>query len=260
MKILPLLLSLSGLLISSFNLSASEPNETLQARKASDPPIIDGKANDPVWQQAKWHPLNHHILGEMPTPDDFQGRFKISWDNNRLYILAEITDDILFDQHADPLLNYWDDDCLEIFIDEDKSGGNHQFNFNAFAYHIALDQQVVDIGPNLPDGKTQFILLNEHIDSAMARSTEKPYSLLWEVSMAVYADDFKLNYAADEKPSQPVTLTAGKHIGFMMAYCDNDGSPEREHFLGSKKITPVNGDKNLGYINADVFGDLLLVE
>ena len=46
----------------------------------------------------------------------------------------------------------------EIFIDEDNSGGNHQFNFNAFAYHIALDNQAVDIGfEDAPNGP--FLLL-----------------------------------------------------------------------------------------------------
>ena len=34
-----------------------------------------------------------------------------------LYLLVEITDDVLFDQHANPLHLYWDDDCIEIFID-----------------------------------------------------------------------------------------------------------------------------------------------
>jgi hypothetical protein len=45
----------------------------------------------------------------------------------------------------------------------------------------------------------------------------------------------------------------------MLAYCDNDGSLERETFIGSTEISPINGDKNLGYITADVFGQLTLV-
>ena len=49
-------------------------------------------------------------------------------------------------------------------------------------------------------------------------------------------------------------------MGFMLAYCDNDGSPEREHFVGSHEITPVNGDKNLGFIDASVFGKITLVK
>ena len=46
----------------------------------------------------------------------------------------------------------------------------------------------------------------------------------------------------------------------MLAYCDNDGSKERESFIGSANIKPVNGSKNLGYITADVFQQLLLIE
>ena len=46
--------------------------------------------------------------------------------------------------------------------------------------------------------------------------------------------------------------------GFMLAYCDNDGSKEREHFIGSVEIAPKNGDKNRGYIDASVFGKLWL--
>ena len=68
------------------------------------------------------------------------------WTAKRIYILGEIVDDILFDSHRDPLVQYWDDDCLEIFIDEDHSGGDHQYNHNAFAYHMSLDNQAIDIG------------------------------------------------------------------------------------------------------------------
>ena len=46
----------------------------------------------------------------------------------------------------------------------------------------------------------------------------------------------------------------------MLAYCDNDGSNERESFIGSTEIEAVNGSKNLGYITADVFQQLLLIQ
>ncbi len=58
----------------------------------------------------------------------------------------------------------------------------------------------------------------------------------------------------------PVKLFEGKKLGFMLAYCDNDGSKEREHFIGSTDIRAVKGDKNLGYKTADVFQRLQLVQ
>ncbi|MCP4059513.1 MAG: sugar-binding protein, partial [Pseudoalteromonas sp.] len=47
--------------------------------------------------------------------------------------------------------------------------------------------------------------------------------------------------------------------GFMLAYCDNDGSEVREHFMGSHEVQPVNGDRNRGFIDADVFGKITLL-
>lgn len=235
----------------------SVATEKLEARKIQSNIIINGIADDESWQIAKWHSLDKLILGTLPTAQDFSGQFKIMWDEKQLYLLVEITDDVLFDQHADPLYFYWDDDCLEIFIDEDGSGGNHQFNFNAFAYHIALDNQVVDMGTPTASSKDNFILLNDHINSAWRRSTEHPHKIYWEVAVKVYNDSYQHN---SNTAQNPVELSLGKRLGFMLAYCDNDGSENRESFIGSTFIKAVNGDKNLGFITADVFDSLILAK
>ncbi|WP_019026172.1 sugar-binding protein [Colwellia piezophila] len=242
----------------------------LEAVKSPEKINIDGIANDASWLLAQWQPLDNLILGTQPSAEDFSGRFKIMWDEEQLYLLVEITDDILFDQHADPRHFYWDDDCLEIFIDEDGSGGNHQFNFNAFAYHVALDNQVVDFGKKNTDGSDNVVLLNDHISSSWRRSEKTPNKVIWELAVRVYDDSFtmpvkntlpvKKSTPRQNENSKPVNLFAGKKLGFMLAYCDNDGSKEREHFIGSTDIKAVNGNKNLGYITADVFSQLTLIK
>ncbi len=245
----------------SLNVSA------LEAKKSPEKMSIDGIADEVSWYLASWHPIDQLILGKRPSKEDFSGRFKIMWDEGQLYLLVEITDDILFDQHADPRHLYWDDDCLEIFIDEDGSGGNHQFNYNAFAYHVALDNQAVDIGEKNADGSDNFVLLNDHINSAWRRNEKSPNKVIWEMAVKVYDDSFSLpltqqaskKSSKENEKSQPVFLSLGKKLGFMLAYCDNDGSKEREHFIGSVDIQAVNGSKNLGYITADVFQKLTLV-
>lgn len=221
------------------------------ANEAKQAVVIDGKV-DTQWQTQKWYPLDKLILGQTPTAEDFNGRFKLLWDAEHLYIMAEIEDDILFDQHANPLHFYWDDDCLEIFLDENFSGGDHQFSYNAFAYHVALDNQAVDIGEKTQKDQTPFVLLNDHVKSQWRRHAEGN-KLIWEVAVKIYDDSFSL-----DGNSKPVTLSAGKVLGFMLAYCDNDGSETRESFIGSTEITPVNGDKNLGYKTASVFEKLTL--
>jgi len=249
---------LSGL--ANIKVFASDRLHNLTAHKAKTKINIDGIGNEASWNIALWQPLDQLILGSKPTKEDFNGQFKVLWDEEQLYLLVEITDDVLFDQHADPLYFYWDDDCLEVFIDEDGSGGNHQFSFNAFAYHIALDNQVVDIGPNNNDGSTNFVLLNDHINSVWRRNESKPNKVIWEVAISVYDDKFSLNPTTNESHPVATKLALGKIMGFMLAYCDNDGSIERESFIGSIDIEAVNGSKNLGYITADVFQKLQLIQ
>ncbi len=207
-------------------------------------PLLDGKADDPAWQSAEWLPLDQVWIGAPITPDDFSGRYKILWDENNLYVLAEITDDTLIDIHTDGLLKYWDDDCLEIFVDEDASGGNHQYNYNAFAYHIALDGKVVDIRPD-----RAFAYFNEHCTT---RRTTNGKTSIWEVAVNIF-DGKKYK---DDGENIPKMLKSGKKMGFALAYCDNDYSTERENFIGS---TIVEGeDKNKGWIDAGIFGLLRL--
>lgn len=208
-------------------------------------PTIDGTSDDLAWQNAVWLPLDQVWLGDPPpTAADFSGRYKILWDENNLYVLAEITDDTLLDIHADGLYHYWDDDCLEIFVDEDASGGDHQYNHNAFAYHIALDGRVVDIAS---DKKPRY-----YDDHCTMRRVTNGNVTTWEVAIKI----FDGNRYVEGGDNIPRMLKAGKKLGFALAYCDNDYSPEREHFIGSVRVE--GEDKNRGWIDAGIFGLLEL--
>lgn len=213
------------------------------------PPVIDGQP-DSVWQNSTWRPMAYLMAGSLPSSDDFSGRYRLLWDAQYLYLQAEITDDRLLDQTANPLVKYWDDDALEIFIDSDASGGIHQFNHSALAYHIALDNQAVDIGDD-----RQAHLYNEHLNSHWQRQADNENRILWEVAIKLYPNDY-----TDAAPKASLTLGVGDTIGFMLAYCDNDTSVEREHFMGSHEVKALNGDKNRGFIDADVFGEISLVK
>jgi hypothetical protein len=257
MRVVVLVLSMFAQLAMSENFADEIQHETLLAPYSAERPKVDGVGNEALWSIAQWRPLDHSIIGPAPSSDDFQGRYKIVWSDEQLHLLVEIVDDVLIDTHPDPLELYWDDDCLEIFIDADASGGEHTFSHNAFAYHIALDGNVVDFSPeSQPPGPALF---NDHLDSAWTRDAERTNTLVWEVSVTLYPDTFKHHYDADESPAEALDLSVNKALGFMLAYCDNDGSREREHFMGSHPIKPVNGDRNRGYRDASVFAPLRLI-
>ena len=223
--------------------SEKENHQLIAVKKALTIPVIDGVGNDLCWQKSSWLPLDQKWLGEAYSSNDFTGTYKVSWSEEGLYLLVKIEDDVLFDQYDNPLELWWDDDCVEVFVDEDNSGGEHQFNHNAFAYHVAMDGNVVDLGP---DEKPH--LYNDHVVSKRKVSGT---STLWELSIKLYGDDYKDGDANISKK-----LVAGKNVGFALAYCDNDTSKERENFIGSVYVP--GEDKNQGWIDANIFGTLAL--
>ncbi|MEO0575959.1 MAG: sugar-binding protein [Pseudomonadota bacterium] len=216
-------------------------------------PTIDGLPTDAAWAQSQWRQIDDVIIGSDLAPDDFDGRYKLLWNESGLFLLAEIRDDILIDTHADPLAHYWDDDALEIFIDADASGGEHLYDYNAYAYHVALDNQAVDIGPfrskqDRENGRRYVRTFPEHIESRWQRSLDDPHLIYWEVAITVHGED------ADA----PVQLDHGHTLGFMLSYCDADDATGRQHFIGDVDIAAVDGDRNRGYIDASVFRKITL--
>ncbi|WP_439153341.1 DUF6265 family protein [Winogradskyella sp.] len=218
-------------------------NHLIMVKKAKAKPIIDGIADDAIWSSKIWLPIDQLWLGDAYTAEDFKGRYKLAWSHEALYLLAKIKDDKLVDNHEDPLKAWWDDDCLEIFIDEDNSGGKHQYNHNAFAYHVALDGNVVDIST---EKKGKFY--NSHIES---KRVTKGNTSIWEVKISLFDDSY-----SDDGENTPIKLQPGKVVGFALAYCDNDTSEHRENFIGSVFVPGEN--KNRGWIDANIFGTLRL--
>lgn len=215
--------------------------------------MIDGTI-DAVWNAAPWQAVDVRWLGQQsayPTASDYKGRFKVLWDEDQIYLMMDITDDVIFDHNPDPFSQYWIDDTVELFIDPDKSGGDHQYNNfdNAWAYHISTVYDVVDTGLN------GLALFNSHI--TVKRKSEGTRHI-WEMSIRIYDQGYKMN---DPGANVPARLSAGKIMGFSACYIDNDNSIpqssyERESMMGS--VNTQGHKDNRGYQNADVFGTLTL--
>jgi hypothetical protein len=238
--------STSSIVRSSSSVSSTSSNRNhYDAHRATVTPVIDGVA-DAVWASAAWAPIDVFWLGTQsnPSAQDYSGRYKALWDENYLYLLFDITDDRIFDGTRNALDRYWEDDTVELFIDENKNGGQHGYNTSAWAYHISTYGDVVDYttsGPNL---------LNDHIDMRLVSVGDKH---LWEMRVRIYGEDY-----ADWKTNVPLKLAAGKLMGFSATYIDNDGSPQRESMMGS--VDTQGHKNNQGYLDASVFGSLKLVE
>jgi hypothetical protein len=213
------------------------------ALQATVAPTIDGLAVDACWTGAQWAAIDHLWLGSPASAADFQGRYKIVWAGTKVYYLVEITDDILADTHPNPLDNYYNDDCVELFIDENHSGGEHTYSYNAFAYHIALDYKAIDLGPDQQP--------HEYTSHIQAKRVSVGTLHTWEIAVDIYTDAYN-----DQQLENPkAELKIDKVMGYAVAYCDSDNGM-RENFYGSMDIP--GADKNRAWQDASLFSTLLL--
>ncbi len=234
-------------IISSVNV---QDNPVL-AEETDTIPVIDGSSADACWTNAKWQTIDQTWFpyGGVIASNDFSGRYKVVWSSvtNKLYFLVEVIDDALVKGYTFPADGWWNWDCVEMFIDEDHSGGVHTYNNNAFAYHItagnAVDSfQAIDLGSD-----QKPINYSNHLKVSI-KNTGTTY--IWEIELTVY--DATLN---------EVKLAKDKVSGFVLAYCDNDNPNEspktRDNFIGSIAIDQAHS--NDFYMNASLFGQLKLV-
>ena len=229
--------------------------DAFEVPRAAQAPVIDANPSDAAWDGASWRLIDQVVLGDgAPSNSDFRGRYKLVWTSDALYLLAEIHDDVLIDSHVDPLAQYWNDDLIEVFVDEDHSGGLHRDDFNAFAYHIGLDNRVVDIAPSAQGGTP--MLFPGHVSAQWRRGSDSPFPVYWEAKIAIHNDQHQ--YGDDA--SSRVELIVGKTMGFAVAYCDADDEQGRQHFMSDVAVAPVDGDRNRAYIDASVFGQITLVD
>ncbi len=178
---------------------------------------------------------------------DFAGKFKTAWDENFLYLLVQVVDDSLSDDHSNPVDSFWNDDCVEVFIDEDRSGGDQERNCNAFAYHTSLFYDAIDLS-----SAGQGINYNNNLTLIWTRSQR----ILIYGNLPLKCTMRSFNIYNPE--ASRVFLLNKKLMGFAIAYCDNDETTERENFIGSMQMTAAHN--NDMYKNADYFGPVVLID
>lgn len=248
------------------------------------PPLIDGVDNDSCWQSIPWQSIGQVWIpyGAKVDSTDYSGHFKVVWSSatNLLYFLVEVTDNVFVDgfrsgETAD-IYNY---DIIEVFIDEDKSGGLHVFDGtgdvgrqwgtnaeNAFAYHIYADfpkegqvttsKHVYDLsGTSWADAKKMNYA--SHLPSFALRKTG--HTATWEFSLIVYKDTYEDTSLT--KDTSRAKLFSGKIMGLSLAYCDNDkpdlNPKTRDKFFGSVWVPAAAYNDH--WMNADYFGTMKLI-
>jgi hypothetical protein len=240
-------------------------HSTVMAQETTVSPVFDGEGLDSCWQEVGWNYIDQTWItwGQYIDSSDFSGRFKVSWSKteNLLYYYVEVTDDAFIDGYHFPDEGYPNFDVLEVFLDEDHSGGLHVFDENAFSYHLVMN------APADGDLATDFVAADiegtgwsdqvimdyaSHFPDLAMKKDGNIYK--YEFSLKVYDD----TYDHSDPEASRVILTANRVMGMSMAYCDND-QPDgaRDNFFGS--VWVPEEAYNDHWMNADGFGSLRLV-
>ena len=95
-------------------------------------PEIDGKLNDEVWKHIAWTEEFKDIEGDKKPNPIWNSRVKMSWNNNGLYIAAELLEPHVWAnlKNYDDIVFY--DNDFEVFIDPDNDTHRYyEFEVNA---------------------------------------------------------------------------------------------------------------------------------
>lgn len=154
---------------------------------------IDGKINDASWGNAAWTEVFLDIEGEkMPKPLH-QTRVKMLWDEENIYILAELEEPHVWAYYEKHDMIVFNENDFEIFIDPNGDAQNY------FEIEVNAQNTIFDLFMPQPyrDGGIPFIAWNTpglksaiHVDGTLNNpfDTDKK----WTVEMAIPFSAFQL--------------------------------------------------------------------
>ncbi len=184
-------------------------------------PQIDG-VQEMGWNTIATNNISNNIVGTVTGTTDLSGYYKIHWDATNLYILVEVTDDLLVNDHSSSFVQ---DDGVSIYLD----GGNEKvttYDANDHNFTFRWNDPNIRHGAQLnPQGATR-------VETATSNGYLMEISLSWNLI--------------------GVPPVAGSSIGIDVHINDDDDGGNRD-----KKLTWF-GLVDQAFYNPSVLGTYLL--
>jgi len=93
---------------------------------------IDGKPGENSWQEAEWSDYFRDIEGDKKPEPLYKTRFKLLWDSENIYILAELEEPHVWSYYDKHDMIVFHENDFEVFIDPDRDTYNYyEFEVNA---------------------------------------------------------------------------------------------------------------------------------
>ncbi len=200
--------------------SAIAQNMDIEVAKTATPIVIDGLADD-AWESVSAFEIDQ--WGEdnpIPDPTDFAARFKMLWDDDYLYFLCTLEDDILMGMADCEGVVDWEVDNIEFYW----SPGNSYLDDMTELTQVRLSYANAGSENPVPDIKNGWseggFTLPDFINAAIDKGNYT-YTIEFSVDLAVSATAAGLE-----------ELAIGDTVGSMINACDNDNEDARKHIGG----------------------------
>lgn len=95
------------------------PTQKVKISRTEQSPKIDGSI-DEVWKGENLHDITKVAVGSREDNKDISANWRALWDKEYLYLMVDVTDDIVTRKNADA---WWGGDSVEIYIDGNNSKG-----------------------------------------------------------------------------------------------------------------------------------------
>src|SRR5215831_7055365 len=161
-----------------------EPEKYL-CRRASGPLTTDAKLDESAWRDAPWTTDFVDIQGPTKPSPRFRTRAKMLWDENYLYVCAELQEPHVWGTLTNHDSVIFRDPDFEVFIDPKGSTHNYcEFEMNALntGWDLRLDQPYLDHGKPHNEWDIPGLKTAVHIRGTLNNPSDKDKG--WTVEIA----------------------------------------------------------------------------
>jgi hypothetical protein len=223
--------------------------------RAPSPIKIDGRLDDPAWAAAPWTEPHRDIEGDLKPDPPLRTREKMLWDDEYLYIAAELEE-----PHVWATLTVHDsvifqDNDFEVFIDPNGDGQEYyEFEANAFGtyWDLLLTKAYKDGGCAVNGWEIPGIKVATHVDGTIndPSDTDRGWSLEialpWKAlgecahrpSPPLHGDQWRINFSRVE---WDVTVEDGRYVKV-------PGRPEHNWIWSPQGVVDMHRPETWGYL------------
>jgi hypothetical protein len=149
-------------------------------------PAIDGKLSDAVWQQAAWSQDFTDIEGDKRPAPPLRTRLKMLWDDQYLYIAAELEEPHIWGKLLQRDTIIFHDNDFEVFIDPDGDGKEYfeiEVNARNTVFDLFMPRTYNEGGHALMTWDAKGMKTAIGINGTLNKPADKDKS--WTVEMAI---------------------------------------------------------------------------